>query len=436
VQEFSVLIIGAGASGLAAGLALSKQRYSVGILEGRNYVGGRACTILTGKDDIPIELGAEFIHGTRNSTWPLLRRNHVATHAVPDRHWMLEAGKWREDKKFWQNLDSVMGRINPKKRDQSFASFLKEQKDLSEKSRALTLDYVEGFHAAPAERIGTRALGLAAKASEQNQETHAFRISKGYSFFFQKLERDLRKRGAEVFLRTVVRRVHWEPGMVLVEALTDSGPIEFAAPKLIITLPLGVLKHAGTASVEFDPFLAQKSRAIRDLEMGSVTKITLQFHEQIWPTRNFGFLHLDSEWFPTWWADKRGPILTAWSGGPRSEWLANETSDSIIGEAIQSVARICGRSVREVEKSLAGAYYHDWKRDPFSNGAYSFTPVGRTSAPRELGQPLANTLFFAGEATNAEGDQGTIQAAISSGFRVAREIIGGRKKVRTRVGAL
>ena len=72
-------------------------------------------------------------------------------------------------------------------------------------------------------------------------------------------------------------------------------------------------------------------------------------------------------------------------------------------------------------------YYHDWHRDPFARGAYSYVGVGGSTAREELGAPVEGTLFFAGEATDTEGDAATVTGALQSGERAAREIIDSRR---------
>lgn len=69
------------------------------------------------------------------------------------------------------------------------------------------------------------------------------------------------------------------------------------------------------------------------------------------------------------------------------------------------------------------AYWHDWETDPFSRGAYSYVKVGGDSAQRDLGTPLENTLFFAGEATDVAGHNGTVHGALASAQRAVREIL-------------
>ncbi len=68
-------------------------------------------------------------------------------------------------------------------------------------------------------------------------------------------------------------------------------------------------------------------------------------------------------------------------------------------------------------------YCHDWQRDPFARGAYSYVGVGGGTARKELAAPLDGTLFFAGEATDTEGEAATVTGALQSGERAANEII-------------
>ena len=66
---------------------------------------------------------------------------------------------------------------------------------------------------------------------------------------------------------------------------------------------------------------------------------------------------------------------------------------------------------------------HDWQADPFSRGAYSYAAVGGMDAAKTLGTPVANTLYFAGEATNGDGYNGTVHGAIATGLRAAKELL-------------
>jgi len=72
---------------------------------------------------------------------------------------------------------------------------------------------------------------------------------------------------------------------------------------------------------------------------------------------------------------------------------------------------------------LEAEYFHDWHSDPFSRGAYSYGKVGADGAQEAIASPIENTLFFAGEATDTSGHNGTVHGAIASGVRAAREIM-------------
>ena len=76
-----------------------------------------------------------------------------------------------------------------------------------------------------------------------------------------------------------------------------------------------------------------------------------------------------------------------------------------------------------MRRLVAAAWTHDWEHDPFARGAYSYQTVGGAEAPRALSRPMQRTLFFAGEATDTGGATGTVDGAISSGRRAARQAI-------------
>jgi monoamine oxidase len=77
----------------------------------------------------------------------------------------------------------------------------------------------------------------------------------------------------------------------------------------------------------------------------------------------------------------------------------------------------------ELRKQITGSFTHDWQVDPFSRGAYSYAGVGGMDAAMKLAEPIANTLYFAGEATNGDGYNGTVHGAIATGVRAAKELL-------------
>jgi monoamine oxidase len=428
VRENSVLIIGAGAAGLAAAETLARAGRRVTLLEGRRRTGGRIHTILAQGGKVPVELGAEFVHGEKVCTWEIIRAAKLRTHRMPDRHWRFTNGALVEDPSFYKELDHVLGKINPAGPDRDAQSFLAQAEGLSDSARRLATDYVEGFHAAPASRMSIHALAKAEEAAEQEEGMGQFRLAKGYSVLLQLFGERLPALGAEIHLNTVVKAVSWKPGHVEVVAQTPTGRHSFHAPQAIVTLPLGVLQTQGPEAVVFEPGLGDKEEAIQGLAMGAVVKLTLQFRSRFWPVENFGFIHADEAELFTWWSDERGPVLIGWSGGPRAERLNRAGRDSLVAEALRTLARLFQVEPARIQDLLVATFTHDWVNDPFARGAYSYPPVGMGNMPRVLAAPLAGTLFFAGEATSALGDLGTVHGAFASGRRAAQELLAGEPK--------
>jgi monoamine oxidase len=233
----------------------------------------------------------------------------------------------------------------------------------------------------------------------------------------------------------------------------QDAPIEFAASHVIVTLPISLLKKPDSevAAIRFTPELpTEKRAAIEALPMGNVLKINLLFRDRFWEAvkrwdenanqvdfRDAAFFHCPGAPLPTWWTQlpMRAPLLVGWTGGPNAERImqaagygkqtAGQSGDDnsyLINQAIESLARIFNLSRNEIEAQLQASYIHNWSADPFTRGAYAYVPVNGLDDQRILAQPVAEKLFFAGEATSI-GHIGTVHGAIQSGQRAAREIL-------------
>ena len=73
-ERFDVVVIGAGAAGLAAAWDIARGGRKVLVLEARDRVGGRCWTTHMAGLGIQVELGAEFMHGEAKPTHALLRQ--------------------------------------------------------------------------------------------------------------------------------------------------------------------------------------------------------------------------------------------------------------------------------------------------------------------------------------------------------------------------
>ena len=108
--------------------------------------------------------------------------------------------------------------------------------------------------------------------------------------------------------------------------------------------------------------------------------------------------------------------------GEQKAGQSGDDNSYLINEAIESLARIFNLPRNEIEAQLQAPYIHNWSADPFTRGAYAYVPVNGLDDQRILAQPVAEKLFFAGEATSI-GHIGTVHGAIQSGQRAAREIL-------------
>ena len=117
----------------------------------------------------------------------------------------------------------------------------------------------------------------------------------------------------------------------------------------------------------------------------------------------------------------RAPLLTAWAGGPKAARLTGRPARQLVKEALGTVRSVFDENP-EIESQLVCALVQDWQDDPHARGAYSYVTVGGQGVRGRLAAPLADTLYFAGEATDTEGEAGTVAGALASGYRAAREL--------------
>lgn len=427
--EIDVAVIGAGAAGLRAAVALAEAGLSVRILEARDRIGGRILTHTDAALPVPVELGPEFIHGRAPATQALLRLAGTMAIDTAGTRWTVREGSSVPRRDVFADVRRLMQPVQTlTEPDLSVEDFLARQAaDPSlEAACAYARMMVEGFDAADPRLASVRAIANEWSGMDGGQS----RPAGGYGALIGQLARSLAAAGGEVRLQTVVQRVDWSAGRVTVHALSAAGPVRVDARCAVVTLPVGLLQRPPEAPdvVRFTPPLVERAQALRGVALGPVIKIVLRFRRAFWEDlhggryRDAGFLHAPQAAFPTIWTSlpARVPLLTAWTGGPQAHALAGRSREELIEQALGSVRRVF-RTGPEVRDELTAAYTHDWQADPFARGAYSYITVGGCDAPAELARPLAGTLFFAGEAATA-GESGTVEAALQSGRRAAREI--------------
>jgi monoamine oxidase len=442
MERADAVIVGGGAAGLSAATVLSRQGFRVILLEARDRLGGRILTRHLPDQPLPTELGAEFIHGRSSEIFPLCDSAALLVNELPDDHVRVVAGRFERIADFWGDVGKVRGRIRGD-RDRSFTRFLAAQKSLSPRLRKLALQFVEGYHAADPDRISALALEAGDEETEGGDANRQFRIADGYDALIAAMRTRL-DASAELRLGTIVRRIEWDTTSVVVRSESAAaGKLEpIRASLVIVTVPAAVLRadRSSAAGIGIHPPIDELSKAIGKIETGPVAKVVLRFREMFWddqgwlvnrskgqkthPFRPPNFLHPAEGAIQTWWtpAPARIPTITAWSGGPGAAALLDGKKHEVVERFLDALASLWSESPRRLARLVDRVDYHDWSRDPFSLGAYSYVAVGGREAQKRLSRPFERRIILAGEATDAR-ETGTVSGAISSGKRAARQAL-------------
>ena len=154
-----MVIIGAGVAGLAALRDLDRAGKSVLCLEARDRIGGRIYTVHDPLSAIPIELGAEFVHGKPQEIIEIVESAPLTLYKCMEHAVHVRNGKPVRDQEAWLHVDEVMDDLKhavEAGREESFAEFLAKSNHGPE-AKELALLYVEGFNAATRQWIGRTA---------------------------------------------------------------------------------------------------------------------------------------------------------------------------------------------------------------------------------------------------------------------------------------
>ncbi|HEX6132421.1 MAG TPA: NAD(P)/FAD-dependent oxidoreductase [Longimicrobiales bacterium] len=423
-----IVIIGAGVAGLAAARELASHGESSVLVEARDRIGGRIHTVHDAAAPLPIELGAEFIDVPGPASDALHRAGGVVYRST-DGMWEVERGRARM-LDVNETAERVLGRLDPPPAtDQSFRAWLAEQRGVGERDAEWLLRYVEGFHAAELDRVGVHWLSHTIRDSAGGGGEQRHHAMHG----FDRTPAGLRMQigpSHDIRLDTVALEIVWRRGAVEVRCRSRAGaPLDsIHARRAIITLPLGVLQ---AGSVRFVPAVDALTGAVSAIARASVIKIVFRFRDPIWnevlsfegdDSRERKFL-MSGEPFPTWWttAPVITPMITAWAGGDAAH-RARRIGDPI-DVALDSLAAMLAVPRRELDARLEATWFHDWDADPFAGCSYSYAPAGAMHALRQLRRPIEDTLFLAGEAAADDGWNGTVDGAIRSGERAARQVL-------------
>lgn len=432
-MDADVVVIGAGAAGLAAARALARAKFSVVVLEARDRTGGRVHSQPVDGNGGYADLGAEFVHGAAKETMELLHAAKLSAASTDGESWVCgEDGVLRrEERDFASMTGGIFERTRTLAHDESVDDFLRrfEGDPAMRDSVRAARSFVEGFDAADPRVASARAIADELRSGVDSTST---RPVGSYHGMFVALEKACVREGAVLSLSTTVRRIAWGRGTVVVQTTSGAQAESISARAAIVTVPVGVLRADGDEeALAFDPDLPTEKRdALRRIEMGHVVKVAMVYRSPFWQRvsggryRDAAFFRPFDGAFAAYWtqAPLHGNVVMAWAGGPKAFALEDCGEAALIERAVTGFGTLLD-APSAAKDELQDAFHHDWTHDPFSRGAYSYVATGGGNARDVLAAPAGATLFFAGEATCSDGQGGTVNGALASGERAAAQTV-------------
>lgn len=394
-----IIIIGAGAAGLIAAKELSAQ-YKVTVLEARPQAGGRTTTHYPAPG-IHIETGAEFVHGELPITLSLLKEAGIAYRPINGEMYLAENGELKQEEAWIEDWDQLLDHMS-KAAESTTMQQLLDQYYPADKYATLrdhVQGYVEGYDLAPLNKVSVKYL-YDEWTLEQGTN---YRIDKGYSALINYLGK-----GIHLLTNQTVESIAWEKGKVLIKTQDQA----YTAHKVLITVPVNILQNE---SIQFSPALPAYTAAAKQIGWGTVIKFNLLFKQAFWK-RDVGFI-LSDEAVPVWWTQSEDSLmLTGWLGGPKAE----KTQGDLLDKALSALAKIF--NVPDIAGLLEKGYVHNWSTEQAIHGGYSYGMPFSENARSVLTTPVADTIFFAGEALYSGDSPGTVEAALHNGKEIANKI--------------
>jgi monoamine oxidase len=425
----TILIIGAGASGLVAARRLSAAGLSVTLLEAAASPGGRILTLSAPGFSGPIEAGAEFVHGdlpislqlageagislfpTHQAQMTKTREKDMTTDAPFEQH------NGEDRRAYWDELLEKMGQMEA---DQPFGGFLAAQFPGEKYAglRKTARQFAGGYDLADLHTVSTRALY---KEWSSEKGSSNYRVGGGYRRLVDYLVSECLRQGCSFHFSSPVTLIRWQEGRV--EVTTAGGQL-FSAHRLIVTASLGAIPH-----LQFFPSIAEYIGAAGQIGYGSVIKILLEFKTPIWKEKKTGeqsLFILSDQPVPTWWTQtsETSSLLTGWLTGEAMRNFQLLDEKGRVDRCLDSLAAIFSMDRNIVQQELNASLILDWQQQPYIYGAYSFDTVATPASRALLRRPIAHTLYFAGEAIYEGSAPGTVEAAFHSGLEVAERIVG------------
>ncbi len=406
MTEVDVVIVGAGPAGLAAALTLQDSGLSVAHVEARDRIGGRTWTTATGRYK-GIDVGAHWLHARKSN--PLAREaKKLGIALISADKWPIVIdgeeilGTWGQMKlwRAWRRIDRGIVRLAD---------------DHPGASAELAVDRNDRWQVLAGELHGTHACGIA--LSQVSVEDFANALDSEDRFVeggFGALVAAA-AHGASPRLGVSVIRIRQVSAGVRVE--TTAGDI--TARAVLLTIPSSLIAQGAIA---FDPGLPDAHlEAAHDLPHGAYERLVFTLGDDPFSEERDRAVILLNDGNQSFYMLAGGGgrgVHYADFGGDEARDLAARGIDAMAASVRDWLSLQVGTAVA---RSLKPLYASRWSTDPLSMGGWSVARPGRSMARLALRAPVAERIWFSGEATSVE-QWGTVGGAWLEGIRAATEI--------------
>jgi monoamine oxidase len=416
--DFDVLIIGAGAAGIAAGRRLLASNKKIAVLEASDRMGGR-CFTDTATFNLPYDRGACSIHlPAQSSLAKLASQNSTELYPDPERQQFRVRGRNGLEK----NLEEIRSKLELEEfyadRVRCYAAIAQAaagEDDIS-CAKALPADLgdwrrIMEFVLGPY-RFGAELTELSAKEYVTSIDRSAARLCRqGVGALIGKLAL-----GVPIKFFSPVALVDWSERTVALA--TDEGGV--TARAVIVTASTAVL---ASGKIKFRPNLpGAYASAFEKLTLGSYDHVALAFNGNPLglDANEVVFERGNTAKTAALLANVHGTRLSLLTLAGRSGLeLADKGENAMTDFALDWISGVFGSRAK---KAVLGVHAASWTKDPWTLGAFSSATPGAQEARKALSEPLNDVVWFAGEAVH-QTFWGTVGGAWQNGERVADAVI-------------
>jgi monoamine oxidase len=413
-----VAVIGAGISGLYAAYLLQEMGAQVTVYEATGVHGGRIRSY-TEFSDFPMEEGAERIVGNKSSWYDAVKSTGASLASVTAPEYYFVNGAWisssqAEQDAGYQKAKEILQSIQGYEGGDTDAEVFGSVSGNSDAWKHVLDAWTGTYHGTTANRIGILDI----------QEQNAL-WSAGHEEFIIRDRSHLEVIEAKfasiinsIQYNTPITNVNYSDSNIVLTALNGE---TFNTQRVIVTVPVTMLMQSG---ITFTPILPTLHRqSIGKIGMDPGIKVHLQFSTIFWP-QDAGRMIMPGL-MPVFWPAGSGRsaennVLAGVAFGNQAVAL-NDLGTDLLPTILAQLDACFGEGV--ASGSLINSRITDWGAEPWYRGAISFPKLYTTDARGILAEPVANRVFFAGEATHPKGHFGTVHGAMETGLRAAKEVL-------------